>query len=153
MIWNMHPRYKARSIGCTGGLVSAARVQFGLRGESDYVGERTTLRSMRSRFAKVSPSLASASTASPSHDISFTHRNNYALLATSIPGLDYSTRRNSSPRLSAPGKLGHGNPAVDLLSGLFPALGNYAHLPLPLCHFQLSLRVPEPMSVGHTIGV
>ena len=102
MIWNMLPRYKARSIGCTGGLVSAARVQFGLTGKSDYVGERTTLRSMWRRFTKVSPSLASASTASPSQDISFTHRNNSDLLATSIPGLNYSTRHNSSPRLSAP---------------------------------------------------
>ena len=90
MIWNMLPRYKARSIGCTGGLLSAARVQFGLQGKSDYVGERTTLRSMQSRFVKVSPSLASASTAYPSHDISFMHRNNYDLLATSISGLDYS---------------------------------------------------------------
>jgi len=39
-IRNMLPRYKARSIGCAGGLVSAARAQFGLRGQSDYIGER-----------------------------------------------------------------------------------------------------------------
>ena len=63
-IWNMLLRYKARSIRCTGGLVSAARVQFRLTGKSDYIGEWTTLRSMQRRFMKVSPSLASASMAS-----------------------------------------------------------------------------------------
>ena len=119
-IRNMLSRYKARSTRHTGGLVSAARVQFGLRGKSDYVGKRTTLRSIWSRFAKVSPSLASASTASPSQDIAFTHRNNYELLATSIPGLDYSTTVIPPHDYLHPGKLGHGNPAVDLLSSVFP---------------------------------
>ena len=142
-IWNMLLRYKARSIRCTGGLVSAARVQFGLTGKSDYIGERTTLRSMQRRFMKVSPSLASASMASSSM---ISHSCTETIpTCLQLPSLG-STIQHAQFLPMTIHTLAMGILLSTCFQVSFLAPGNYAHLPLLT---YLLLYVSPPISSYH----